>query len=111
MKVREVVERLGLEVKAGAGGLEETVHGGYASDLLSDVLANAEEGALWVTLQTHQNIVAVAATKGLAAIVLVNGRSPEPETASKAEDEGLPLLSTKLSTFALIGKLHELGLG
>lgn len=60
MKLKEVVEKLNLEVKTGLDRLDNEVTGGYAGDLLSDILANGKEGNLWITLQIHQNIVAVA---------------------------------------------------
>ena len=106
----EIIQRLELEVKAGNRPLSQEVRGGYASDLISDVIAHAREGALWVTLQTHQNTVAVASMKGLAGIVLVNGREPEPDTLQKAKEEGVPLLVSALPAFELIGRLYNLGL-
>ena len=97
----EICTELGLDVKAGSAGLEKEVTGGYASDLLSDVMANAKEGDVWVTLHRHPNVVAVALTGGLAGIVLVNGREPEATTAEKAEEEGVPILVSDLATFEL----------
>ena len=109
MNLREIVDQLQLEVKANEGSLSNEVTGGYASDLLSDVIANAQEGDLWVTLQTHQNTVAVASMKGLAGIVLVNGREPEADTLEKATQESIPLLISALPSFELIGRLYKLG--
>jgi hypothetical protein len=111
MKVDEVVRQLGLKVcTAGEKAKETEVKGGYASDLLSDVMANAKEGYLWVTLQTHVNILAVAKLKDLAAILLVNNRKPDPDTLEKAEQEKIVLLESPLSTFELVGRLYEMGL-
>lgn len=110
MNLGEITQRLELQVKAGDQLLSQEVHGGYASDLISDVIAHAWEGALWVTLQTHQNTVAVASMKGLAGIVLVNGREPEPDTLRKAREEDIPLLVSDLPAFELIGRLYNLGL-
>ena len=90
--------------------LDREVTGGYASDLLSDVLANSEEGNLWITLQIHQNIVGVASMKDLAGIILVNNREPEPDTLKKAELEKLPIMVTEMPTFELVGKLYSLGI-
>ena len=90
--------------------MDREVTGGYASDLLSDVLANSEEGNLWITLQIHQNIVGVASMKDLAGIILVNNREPEPETLEKAELEKLPIMVTEMPTFELVGKLYSLGI-
>jgi hypothetical protein len=110
MKLSEIVKEFGLDVKAGAGSLDREVTGGYASDLLSDVLAHAEDGALWVTLHIHQNIVAVASHKDLAAIVLVQGRAPEQDTVAKAEEEHIPILVTDLSAFEFVGRLYKAGI-
>ena len=110
MKLRDIAARLDLEVRAGAEHLDVEVSRAYVSDLLSDVMAHAAEGALWVTLQVHQNIIAVAVMKSLAGIVLVNAREPEEATVRKAEDEGIPLLISRQATFELAGALFGLGL-
>ena len=110
MNLNDIVQKLGLEVRAGSGALTTEVRGGYASDLLSDVLANGREGDLWVTLQTHENTIAVAIFKGLAGIVLVNGREPEAETLQKARAENIALLVSALPAFELVGRLYGLGL-
>ena len=110
MVLREIVEKMALSVEAGGDLLAREVGGGYASDLLSDVIAHARRGDLWVTLQTHRNTVAVASMKELAGIVIVNGRGPEEETRESAQREGIPLLVSELPAFELIGRLHGLGL-
>lgn len=110
MTLNDLAQKLGLEVRAGGSALEVEVRGGYASDLLSDVIAHGQPGDLWVTLQRHQNIVAVASLKRLAGIVLVNGREPEADALQKAGAEGVPLLVSALPTFELVGRLHDLGL-
>lgn len=108
MRVNEIVEKLNLKVFSGAEGLEREVTGGYTSDLLSDVMGNADEGQLWVTLQTHRNVMAVASLKEVAAVIIVKGLEPEESTINQSNDEGIPLLGTDLETFELSGKLYEL---
>ena len=110
MNLIEIVEKLQLTIKTGAGLLDKEIKRGYVSDLMSDVMANADEGDLWVTLQIHQNIVAVAVMKSLGGIILINGREPEAETVQKAETEGLPILISDLPAFELVGRLFELGI-
>jgi hypothetical protein len=110
MNLNDLVKEFGLEVKTGAGQLDRTITAGYVSDLLSDVLANAEEGVLWVTLHIHHNIVAVAAHKDLSGIVLVQGRQPEKETIMKADEEGIPIMVSDLSAFELVGRLYKAGI-
>jgi len=84
--------------------------GGYASDLLSCVMAGACHQGLWVTLQAHGNIVAVAALLDLAAIIISEGAQPDETTIARANAEGIALLSTAQPSFAIIGRLWELGL-
>jgi hypothetical protein len=96
-----------------AGALERgaaAVHGGYASDLLSDVMARAHEGDVWVTLQKHVNTVAVAHLKGIPAIVIVNGREPEPDMLARAAEFGVAVILTPRSAFDAAGILYQLGL-
>src|SRR4030042_1194324 len=109
MRLNELIDKLDLSVRTGKRNLDREVTGGYASDLLSDVLAHSREGNLWITLQLHQNIVAVAGMKDRAGIVLVNGREPEQETVEKAEEEGVVIMMSEMPTFELVGKLYELG--
>jgi hypothetical protein len=110
MKLSDIVKEFNLEVKTGAAQLATEVTGGYASDLLSDVLANAEEGVVWITLHIHQNIVAVASHKGVAGIILVQGRQPEADTLAKAEQENIPILVSSLPAFEIVGRLYHAGL-
>jgi hypothetical protein len=111
MTVEEAAAKIaGTIVACPAEAAGREVRGGYASDLLSDVMGNSREGDLWVTLQKHVNIVAVAHLNGLAGIVLVNGRRPEPDTAARAEEERIPIISTDLPAFDVAGILHGLGI-
>jgi hypothetical protein len=110
MKLKEIIAELNMEIKAGGNTLENEVKRGYVSDLLSDVMANTEEGDIWVTLQIHQNIIAVATLKGLSGIILVNSRCPDADTIRKAEEEGVPLMVSRLSAFEIVGRLYKLGI-
>jgi hypothetical protein len=110
VKLTELLQKLDLDVRSAKAHLEREVTGGYASDLLSDVLANSREGNVWITLQTHQNIIGVASMKELAGIILVNNREPEQETLEKAETEKIPIMITGMPTFELVGKLYNLGI-
>jgi hypothetical protein len=110
MKLREIIDTLNLAVRAAPGNVDAEVTSGYASDLLSDVIAHGREGDLWITLQAHPNIVAVASMKGLSGIVLINSREPEEDTLKKAEEEQMPIMVSNLPAFELIGKLYTMGI-
>ena len=109
MTLSDLATRLDLKVFTSGTPLDRPVHGGYASDLLSDVIGHARKDDLWVTMQVHPNIVAVAVLKDLAGIVLVNGRDPAAETLEQAAREKVPLLGTELAAFELVGRLYGLG--
>ena len=106
----QVADVLHLKVLCGADNLDRAVQGGYTSDLLSDVIAHAKKDDIWITLQVHCNIVAVAVLKEISGIIFVNEREPDDETISKAQSEGIPLLTTPLSAYEITGKLYELGI-
>jgi len=108
MTLKKIAESLGLNVLTAEDMLDTEVNTGYTSDLLSDVMANAKQSNLWITLQLHQNIVAVAKLKELSGIVMVNDRMPEKDTMKKAEEEKIPLLTTSDSAFVISGKLYGL---
>ena len=108
MKVSELVEKLGLTVFSGQKGLDREITGGYVSDLLSDVMGNAREGEVWITLQVHQNVMAIASLKDLAAVILVNNLPPQENTVRHSNDENIPVLGTSLSTFEIAGKVYQL---
>jgi serine kinase of HPr protein (carbohydrate metabolism regulator) len=108
MTVKEIIEKLQLNALTGQEKLDVEVTGGYTSDLLSDVMANSKEGNLWITLQIHQNTVAVAKLKELAGIIIVNSREPDEDTLKKANEENVPILSSNDMAFDVSGKLYEL---
>jgi predicted transcriptional regulator len=107
MKVSDLVEELNLKVFSGEAGLDREITGGYVSDLLSDVMGNASEGEVWITLQTHRNVVAIASLKELACILLVSSLTPEQNAIEHSNEEGIPVLGTNLSTFGIAGLLYQ----
>ena len=108
MRVKELVEKLNLQVLSGAQGLDRDIDGCYVSDLLSDVMGNAEMGNVWVTLQTHKNVMAIASLKELACVVLVKGQTASEDTLEQSNEEGIPFLSTTMQTYETVGKIYQL---
>jgi predicted transcriptional regulator len=111
MNVKQLAERFGLNVVAGANGLEAEVLDGYCGDLLSDVMAHAPQGCIWLTVQGHANIVAVAVLREMAAVVLVGGREPDADALQKADQERIPILRWPRSAYELAGALFAIGIG
>lgn len=101
------LENLGFKrITKGDGELKH----GYTCDLLSEVMAKAETDTVWLTVQSHINVVAVAAITGINAIVLCNGHEFDEETIEKAKDEKISLFTTSLNAFEASGKLYDKGL-
>ncbi len=108
MKVSDIIKSLGLELISGQSGVSREITGAYVSDLLSDVMGNSKEGQIWITLQTHKNVMAIASLKDLAAVIMVKGFRPDDDTVKQSEEEGVPVLVTTENTFEIAGKLYEL---
>jgi predicted transcriptional regulator len=73
-------------------------------------MAGASHKSIWVTLQAHTNIVAVAALLELSAIIITEGAVPDQITIDKANEEGITLLSSQERSFNVVGKLWEMGI-
>ena len=111
MTLQDVIDQLSLSVLTQPGDFTGiTPTSGYTSDLLSCVMAGAKKGAVWVTLQAHLNIVAVAALLEMSAVIITEGAQPEAATINKANEEGITLLATDKQSFEVAGRLWELGL-
>jgi serine kinase of HPr protein (carbohydrate metabolism regulator) len=100
VNVKELVDQFSLNVVAGQKGLDHQIQGGYCGDLLSDVMGNAPIGCIWLTVQTHQNIVAVA---------VLRDQEPDQETVEKADEEGIPILLWEDTAFDLAGQVFQAG--
>ena len=112
MSLQQIIEELRLTLLTQPKDLSQiTPTAGYTSDMLSRVMARApRDGAIWVTLQAHGNIVAVGAVLGLSAIIITEGERPDEETVAKAEEMGITLLATDTPTFRVVGRLWQMGL-
>jgi len=83
---------------------------GYISDMLSCVMTGAKNKSVWVTLQAHNNIIAVACLLDLSAVIITEGAQPDEDTIKKANEEGVVLLSTDKQSFYVVGRLWEMGI-
>jgi len=112
VKLNDIARMLRLrsltpEISRGAS--VEVTHG-HASDLLSDVLANAPRGGVLVTIQAHMNVIAVSVNAGVRAIIFTSGRIPDEPVRIRAVEEKIILYATEDSTFNIVGRLYALGL-
>jgi predicted transcriptional regulator len=108
--LREVQKILDAEVLVGAEKLDMEVHTAFAADLMSDVLAFADSGCLLLTGLTNPQVIRTADVLDIAAIILVRGKKPPPETLRAAADKSIPVLATKYILFESAGRLYEKGI-
>jgi hypothetical protein len=111
MTLQDIIDSLELLVLTETKDFSSIdVSNGYTSDLLSCVMAGARQKGVWVTLQAHINIVAVAALLDLSAVIITEDASPDEAVIEKANQQEVILLSTAHPTFYVVGKLWEMGL-
>jgi serine kinase of HPr protein (carbohydrate metabolism regulator) len=108
MQVKDIITILDLKVFGGSQGLDREITGGYTSDLLSDVMGHAESGKIWITLQTHKNVIAIASLKELAGVILIKGNEPDSDMLTQAKEEGIPVMGSNEEAYELTGKLYNL---
>ncbi|HZJ83195.1 MAG TPA: AraC family transcriptional regulator [Clostridia bacterium] len=110
MKISDIIEKIPTTILTGDQFIDKEVLTGYCSDLLSRVMANGPENGLWITVQTHTNIIAVATLLDLHCIIIPENIEVDENTIEKAKEEDIVILSSPLSAFELSGRLYELGL-
>lgn len=111
MTLDQIIHTLHLKVLTDPQDFTQVEpHGVYASDMLSCVMTGAPHGGLWITLQAHVNIVAVAALLDLAAVIITEDAQPDDSTVQKANEKGVTILATTAQTYTVCGHLWELGL-
>lgn len=110
MNILDIVKQLELEVIAGYEDENAVVDGVYIGDLLSIVMSKAKSKDLWITVQTHINVVAIATLVELSGVIVVEGMEIDEETINKANEEKIPIFRTKLSAYEVACKLNNMGL-
>mgnify|MGYP000981587480 CR=1 FL=1 len=108
MIVNELIDKMDLKLVSGSSGLSKEVKGAYVCDLLSWVMAHADGGDAWITIQTHPNVVAVAVLLEISCIIIPENASIADETIKKADQEGIPLLVSAHSGYDLCCRMHDI---
>ena len=106
MKLSELISALDYEVVTRPDEDKDVVSG-YTSDLLSDVMGNAEEGSVFITIQAHKNSVAVASQLDFPAIILCNKRPVASDMIDAAKSEGVAILRTSDNQFIASYKVYS----
>ena len=108
MTTEEIIVK--LDLKSLSKFEHRDIDGVFVSDMLSDVMAGAKSGNLWVTVQTHKSIIPAANLVDVSAVIITSGKQVPQETIELANQHDIAVLVTELPTFELVGKLYALGL-
>jgi len=83
---------------------------GFVSDMVSDTMACAKAGSIWVTVQIHKKVIASANLVDIPAVVITQGKRPEEDVIKLADKLGITILSTPLESFELVGRMYLAGI-
>lgn len=106
MDIKILIEKLSLKVYSE--GKKDFFSSGFTCDLLSVVLANSPKDSIWITVQRHINIIAVATLREITGIIISQGFEPTQDVIDKANEEGIYLLGSNLDSFTLSGEIYKL---
>lgn len=110
MKLNEIISNDKFKLLTNEVASDKEIEGLYYGDLLSWVMAHANTGDAWITVQTHINIIAVANLLNISCIIIPEDIKVEDETINKANDVNIALISTNLNSFEIFKELYEAGL-
>ena len=100
MLIERIVNELQLEVLTSCP-LDKEAEGIYIGDLLSVVMSQAKKNQIWMTVQTHVNVIAIASLLELSAIIIVEEQEMDDETLKKANEENIVVLRSTLPAYEL----------
>ncbi len=110
MVLENIVKKLSLKPLYENMKTDIEINGVIVSDILSDVMAKSQKGDLWITSQTHVNVIAIIFFKGLGGVVLPDGRELDDEAAETAIEKEIPVFMSDLTAFDLAGQIYGMGI-
>lgn len=111
MEVTQIQEILGAEVLCGEDKLHRTVEGAFGSDLMSDVLAFAQEKVLLLTGLCNPQVIRTAEMMDIKVIVFVRGKVPGDDVIELAKSKSMLIMRTNVLMYSACGLLYSKGLG
>ena len=88
--------------------VEVEITSAFTSDLLSDVMGNASENSVLITIQAHQNTIAVASLVGICAILACSSRPIPNDMLEAARKQNIAIFRTPLNQFEASVAVHSL---
>lgn len=93
-QAKELLDLLPVVLKTSPQTANNTIEGVYCGDLLSWVMSKAQAANVWITIQSHINVIAVASLIGISAVIIVEGSEVDETVIQKAEEEEIAIFTT-----------------
>ncbi len=106
MKLSKIIELLNGKLLTDPGIEQKDIAGAMGADLMSDVLASIQPEAALLTGLCNPQVVRTALIADIRAIIFVRGKNPAREAIDLANEEGIPLVTTKSVCLILRHPLH-----
>ena len=110
MTIGEVKSILEAKVLVGEERMEEPVVTACGSDLMSDVLAFVKDRTVLITGLINPHVVRTSEMLDITCIVFSRGKLPSQEILEEAEESGITVMSTEMTTYTACGELYIHGL-
>lgn len=109
MTLKELLNQTGWKLATPNLDTSKEISGAYCGDLLSWVMGNGDSNQVWITVQGHLNVIAVALLREFSAVIIADNAAIPEEMIEKANEENLVLIESGLPSYETAKKLVELG--
>lgn len=110
MVIKKIQELLNAEILFGEHLLDRNARLVFSSDMMSDVLAYAQEQSVLITGLCNPQVIRTAEMMDIVCIIFVRGKCPDRQTLEMAKERGIVILSTPHQMFTACGILYSSGL-
>lgn len=110
MTIKEIQALLDADILYGGELLEKDASFVFSSDMMSDVLAYAEEHSILITGLCNPQVVRTAEMLDIVCIIFVRGKKPDEHILQLAKEKEIAILATTHHMFTTCGILYANGL-
>lgn len=109
-QAKDLLTLLPVVLRTSEATGENPIAGVYCGDLLSWVMSKAKEGNVWITIQSHINVIAVASLVGIPAVIMAEGSQVDQSVIDKAQEEEIAIFTTDLPAYEVASLCAQKGI-
>lgn len=110
MKIKDMLHILNAKYATAEKDDDKDYNYGFASDMMSDVLAYANDKTVLITGLNNPQVIRTAEMLDISLVVMVRGKHPSLETIKLAEENNITIIVTNNIMFKTCGVLYEKGM-